>query len=215
MRDVLLNGAPAGRITNILRQDSLYPDPQYLVSFFGNHDVPRFASATGANPEKLRLACGLTLTLRGIPELYYGDEIGMNGGGDPDNRRDFPGGWSEDENNAFTREGRTRQQQSIFEYVQSLLRLRREHPALREGQLWHLASDDSSYVFLRESREEKIVVAFRDGASSKTVSLSLQDTPAGAPASISTLFGEARADLTGQQLTLILPPQSLSIFALK
>jgi len=215
LRDVLLNGAPAGRITNILRQDSLYPHPEYLVSFFGNHDVPRFASAAGAIPEKLKLAYGLTLTLRGIPEFYYGDEIGMNGGGDPDNRRDFPGGWSEDENNAFTREGRTRQQQSIFEYVQSLLRLRREHPALREGQLWHLASDDSSYVFLRESREEKIVVAFHDGASSKTVSLSLQDTPAGAPASISTLFGEARADLTGQQLTLILPPQSLSIFALK
>jgi len=215
LRDVLLNAAPAGRIANILRQDSLYPHPEYLVSFFGNHDVPRFASATGANPEKLKLAYGLTLTLRGIPELYYGDEIGMNGGGDPDNRRDFPGGWREDENNAFTREGRTRQQQSIFEYVQSLLRVRREHAALREGQLWHLASDDSSYVFLRESREEKIVVAFHDGANSKTVSLSLQDTPAGAPASISALFGEAQADLAGQQLTLILPPQSLTIFALK
>ena len=135
--------------------------------------------------------------------------------GDPDNRRDFPGGWREDENDAFTREGRTRQQQSIFEYVQSLLRLRREHVALREGQLWHLACDDSSYVFLRESGEEKVVVAFHDGANSKTVSVSLQDTPAGAPASISTLFGEAQAHLDGQQLTLILPPQSLSIFALK
>ena len=76
LRDVLLNDAPVGRITNILRQDSLYPQPEFLVPFFGNHDVPRFASAAGESPEKLKLAFGLTLTLRGIPEIYYGDEIG-------------------------------------------------------------------------------------------------------------------------------------------
>ena len=215
MREVLLNGAPAGRIANILRQDSLYPQPEYLVPFFGNHDVSRFASATGATPEKLKLAYGLMLTLRGIPEIYYGDEIGMPGGSDPDNRRDFPGGWPQDEHNAFTHEGRTPEQQAIFQYVQTLLQLRREHSALREGRLWHLASDDSSYVFLRESRDEKLVIAFQNGASAKTVSVSLQDTPAGKPASISTIFGEAKADLAGQQLTLILPPQSVSVFEVK
>ena len=215
LRDVLLNDAPAGRIANILRQDSLYPQPEFLVPFFGNHDVPRFASAAGASPEKLKLAFGLTLTLRGIPEIYYGDEIGMSGGGDPDNRRDFPGGWPGDEHNAFSREGRTREQQAIFEYVQALLRLRREHAALQGGRLWHLASDDSGYIFLRESRGEKLVIAFNNGASSKTVSVSLEDTPAGAPSSVSAIFGDAKADLAGQQLTLILPPQSVSIFALK
>jgi neopullulanase len=215
LREVLLNGAPAGRITNILRQDSLYPHPEYLVPFFGNHDVARFAGATGATPEKLKLAFGLTLTLRGIPELYYGDELGMIGGGDPDNRRDFPGGWPEDEHNAFSREGRTREQQEIFEYVQALLRLRRGHDALRGGKLWHLASDDSSYIFLRESNEEKLVIAFHNGASPRTVSLSLQDTPAEAAAGIATLFGGAQADLAGQQLKLTLPPQSLSILVLQ
>jgi glycosidase len=215
LRDVLLNGAPAGRITNVLRKDSLYSHPEFLVPFFGNHDVPRFAGATGATSEKLKLAFGLTLTLRGIPELYYGDELGMTGGSDPDNRHDFPGGWPEDAHNAFTREGRTREQQEIFEYVQALLRLRREHDALRGGKLWHLASDDSSYIFLRESDEEKLVIAFHNGASAKTVSLSLQDTPAEAAAGISTLFGDAQADLAGQQLKLLLPPQSLSIFALQ
>jgi len=215
LRDVLLNGAPAGRIANVLRQDSLYLHADFLMPFFGNHDVARFAGVTGATPEKLKLAFGLTLTLRGIPQLYYGDELGMPGGGDPDNRRDFPGGWPEDAQNAFTREGRTREQEAIFQYVQALLRLRHEHEALRGGKLWHLASDDSSYIFLRESDEEKLVIAFHNGTIPKTVNLSLQDTPAEAAASIFTLFGEAQTDLAGQQLKLTLPPQSLTIFALQ
>jgi glycosidase len=215
MRDVLLSGAPAGRMTNILRQDSLYPHPEYLVPFFGNHDTPRFAGAPGATTKKLKLAFGLALTIRGIPEIYYGDEIAMKGGADPDNRRDFPGGWPEDENNAFVRTGRTKEQQEIFEYVQTLLRLRRENDALRGGKLWHLASDDSSYVFLRESDEEKLVIAFHDGANVKTVNLSLQGTPAEAVAGISTIFGNGEADLAGQQLKLVLPAQSLTIFALQ
>src|SRR5258707_7079811 len=108
-----------------------------LVPFLGNHDVPRFASAQGSSAAKLKLALGVTLTLRGIPQLYYGDEIGMTGGGDPDNRRDFPGGWREDANNAFTEAGRTREQQEVFAYVQKLLRFSREHPALPNVPLWH------------------------------------------------------------------------------
>jgi neopullulanase len=215
LRDVLLNGAPAGRLTNVLRQDSLYPHPEYLVPFFANQDVPRLASGNGGTPAKLKLAFGLTLTLRGIPELYYGDEIGMTGGADPENRRDFPGGWIEDQRNAFTREGRTPEQEEMFEAVQTLLRLRQEHDALRGGKLWHLASDDKSYVFLRESDDEKLVIAFHDGTNPRTLTVMLRDTPAASAAGISTLFGEGQADLAGQQLKLVLPAQSLTIFALE
>ncbi len=138
LRDVFLNGAPMGKIPNILRQDSLYPHPEYLVPFFANHDTTRFAGMPGATVAKLKLTFGLILTLRGIPEFYYGDEIAMSGGGDPDNRRDFPGGWHDDAKNAFTLEGRTPEQQDVFEFVQTLLALRRQHEALRSGQLWHL-----------------------------------------------------------------------------
>ncbi|MGC2767560.1 MAG: alpha-amylase family glycosyl hydrolase, partial [Candidatus Acidiferrum sp.] len=215
MRDVLLNGAPSGRIANVLRQDALYPHPDFLVPFFGNHDTTRFAGAANSTPEKLKLAFALAITMRGIPEIYYGDEIGMPGGGDPDNRRDFPGGWPDDSHNAFTREGRTPEQEEIFGYVQALLRLRRQHDALRGGKLWQLASDDSSYTFLRESDDEKLVVAFHDGTSTKTVSLSLQGTPAEAAAGISPIFGEGQADLAGRQLKLSLPSQSFSIFVLQ
>ena len=215
LREVLLGDAPASRLADILRQDSLYPHPEFLVPFFGNHDVPRFAGVAGATLAKLKLAYGLTLTLRGVPQLYYGDEIGMTGGGDPDNRHDFPGGWMEDRKDAFAREGRTSEQQATFEYVQELLRLRRENDVLRTGKLWHLASDDSSYVFLRESDEEKLVVAFHNGKSERQMTIELHDTPGKQATGISALFGGGQADLAGQELRLHLPPESLSVFALQ
>ncbi len=214
LRDVLLRNAPAGRIADVMRHDSLYPRPDTLVTFFANHDVPRFASAEGSSASKLKLAFGLTLTLRGIPELYYGDEIGMPGGGDPDNRRDFPGGWTGDSNDAFVQKSRTRDQQEIFAYVQSLLRLRREHVALRAGQLWHLASDESAYVFVRQSEEERIVVAFNNADRARELRIPLTDTPVQRAAEISLLLGEAKAELAGNEIRMTMPPQSLSIFSL-
>ena len=214
LRDVLLRNAPTGRIADVLRHDALYAHPEMLVSFFANHDVPRFASAEGSTPAKLKLAFGLTLTLRGIPEIYYGDEIGMPGGGDPDNRRDFPGGWIGDANDAFTQAGRTRDQQEIFSYVQTLLRLRREHTALRSGQLWHLASDESSYVFVRESEEERIVVAFNNADQSRELRIPLADTPVQRAAAIELLLGEARAELAKGEIRVAMPAQSLTIFSL-
>ncbi len=212
MRDVLLQGAPVGRIPDILRSDWLYSRPDMLVTFFANHDVPRFASAAGSSPAKLKLAFGLTLTLRGIPELYYGDEIGMQGGGDPDNRRDFPGGWPGDAKNAFTAEGRTAAQQELFTYVQTLLRLRREHPALESGKLWHLFSDDTAYVFLRETEDERVVVAFNNAATPRELKVSMRDTPAQGAAGFTLLSGEAHADAVGGEARITMPAQSLSIF---
>jgi glycosidase len=213
LRAVLLKGAPAGQIADVLRHDGLYPRPDDLVTFFGNHDVTRFASAEGSSASKLKLAFGLTLTLRGIPQLYYGDEIGMAGAGDPDNRRDFPGGWREDTHNAFTEEGRTREQQEIFSYVQTLLKLRHGHTALSSGRLWHLFSDDSSYVFLRESEEERVLIVFNNSAQARELRIQVGDTPAQPAAKLSRLFGDADAEVAGKELQVRAPGQSLSIFA--
>jgi len=213
LRDVLLHDAPVGRIANVLRQDSLYSRPDALVTFFANHDVPRFASASGSSIAKQKLAFGLMLTLRGIPEIYYGDEIGMPGGGDPDNRRDFPGGWKEDSTNAFSTDGQSGEQQGMFSYVQALLRLRREHEALRRGRLWHLFSDELSYVFLRESDEETLVVVFNDSSQSRTIQISLGDTPIQKVASVKNLFGDAHAEVAGGVLHVTMPAQSLTILA--
>ena len=214
LREVLLNGAPAGRIADVLRHDALYPRPDDLVTFFGNHDVARFASAEGSSAAKRKLAFALTLTLRGIPQLYYGDEIGMPGAGDPDNRRDFPGGWREDAQNAFSEQGRTREQQDLFAYVKELLRLRREHAALRNGRLWHLFSDETSYIFARESEEERLLVVFNNNSKAREIDLTLLDTPLQGVVRATRLFGEAGVKLSGTELHIDEPARSLSIFVL-
>ncbi len=200
-RDVLLLNAPVRRIADVLRHDSLYVRPDALVTFFANHDVPRFASADGSSPAKLKLAFGLTLTLRGIPELYYGDEIGLPGGGDPDNRRDFPGGWPGDSKNAFTAEGRTAEQQELFTYVQTLLRLRREHPALQCGR-----------VFLRETEEERVLAAFNNSTEPRELKIPLSDTPGQGAAGFRRVLGQAKADVLNGEVHLAMPAQSISIF---
>ncbi|HET7108081.1 MAG TPA: alpha-amylase family glycosyl hydrolase [Candidatus Acidoferrum sp.] len=215
LRDVLLKGAPAGKLANILREDSLYPHPEFLVPFFGNHDTTRLSEPPEGTPGRLKLAFGLVFTVRGIPEMYYGDEIGLPGGRDPDNRRDFPGGWTEDERNAFQKDGRTREQEELHEFVRGLLQVRSQHPALRRGKLWSLASDDTSYIFLRETDEERIVVAFHKGAGAREITVPFEDSPGHAATNATVLFGPGQAELAGRAMKLRVPGQSLTVFLLQ
>ena len=214
IRDVLLRGAPAGRIANILRQDRLYLHPDWLVPFFANHDVPRFSSEAGSSPAKLLCAYGLVLTLRGIPQLYYGDEIAMPGGGDPDNRRDFPGGWPGDAQDAFTEEGRTPEQQKIFSAVRNLLQLRRRHSALRIGKLLHVFSDEELYAFVRQSDDERLLVVFNNGGKSRTITVPEADTPLADTLRTTILYGTGTAQTTGKEMRITSPAQSVSVFSL-
>jgi glycosidase len=214
LRDILLHDGPASEIGNILRQDGLYPHAENLVTFFANHDQPRFAGPEKPAIEKLKLAFGLTLTLRGIPELYYGDEIAMAGDGDPDNRRDFPGGWIGDAQNAFVESGRTAQQQEMLAYAQALLKLRREHVALQTGKLWHLFSDVSAYVFMRDTEEEHLVVAFNNHASARTIRVAVNNMPIQRFPAVTSLFGTGQAEIVGGELRLTVPARSISVFNL-
>jgi neopullulanase len=212
LRDIVSGDAPVGRIANILRQDGLYPHADNLVTFFTNHDMARLTADGDTSLTKLKLAYGLVLTLRGIPEIYYGDEIALPGGGDPDNRRDFPGGWIGDTQDAFVASGRTAIQQEIFSYTQSLLHLRREHVALQIGHLWHLFSDDSAYVFLRDVEEEHLLVAFNRANAPGILRIPRADTPLAQFPAATPLFGEGAARVTNDELQLTLPPQSITIF---
>jgi glycosidase len=214
-REGMVAQGSAKRVVETLAADHLYPHADELVTIVGNHDVPRLAGMAGITPEQVKLVFSVVLTLRGIPQLYYGDEIGMTGGGDPDNRRDFPGGFPGDAANAFTAAGRTRDQQAIFAHVQALLKLRREHDALREGELSHLFWDDSSYAFARVTKGEKLVVVFNAGPKPDAMRFSLEQTPVAGAARVTRLFGVEGATIDGHELVVTMKPQDLAVYSVQ
>jgi glycosidase len=169
-RKVFTGKLPASQLRYVLRSDSLYPDPSRLVTMQNNHDTRRFMSLEGATLEGAMLHMAYTLTIRGTPEIYSGEEIAMEGGDDPDNRRDFPGGFPGDRRSAFERGGRNLIEQRMFEWTRELLRLRREHTALRRGSLVDLFFDEDSYAYARRDDAETVVVAINRSAAPKEIS---------------------------------------------
>jgi neopullulanase len=169
--DVFTGKSPARRLRDALKYDGLYTDAHRLTTMANNHDVRRFMSLEGATPEGSMMHVAFTLSVRGTPQLYYGEEIAMEGGDDPDNRRDFPGGFPGDARDAFTREGRTPAEQRMFEWTRDWIRLRREHPAIRRGRHVDLFYDDDSYAFARAGEGETVVLVFNRSAAPKQITL--------------------------------------------
>ncbi len=212
IREVVNHGASATKIVAVLRQDRLYPHPELLVTFIGNHDMKRFVTDAEGSTAKLKLGFSLLATLRGIPQIYSGDEIAMTGGDDPDNRKDFPGGFPGDQHNAFTRDGRTPEEQDLYQHVQGLLKLRREHPALRVGNQKHVVVTDDYYVFTRETSGERLMVVFYKGDAAKNVTLDLADTTIADAKQFTPMKSAPNVHLQGTQLQLQLAPQSVAIY---
>jgi len=215
LRDVIIRGDSVAKIVTVLRHDGFYPHPEKLVTFFGNHDNSRFMGEKGSNAAKLKAAFSLLLTVRGIPQIYYGDEIAMTGGDDPDNRRDFPGGFPGDSRDAFTASGRTPEEQDVFAHVHSLLDLRKSHPALRTGKQWHIGWDETYYAFLRELPEEKILVIYNNAGQARALEIPLGDTPLEKSHQLQALFGNVSATIDDGKVRVTLPAQSTAIFSVR
>jgi len=206
---VFTGKAPVSALREILRHDAVYQDPARLTTFANNHDVTRFMSLEGATLEGAMMHTAFTLSIRGIPQLYYGEEIAMEGKGDPDNRRDFPGGFPNDPRNAFTRGGRTPAEQRMFEWTRDWIRLRREHPAMRRGRLVDLFYDDDAYVFARAGGGETIVLVFNRSAAPKQITLpaAALDAQDGARL-LPLLVARDAVTITAGKATLAAPPRT-------
>ena len=173
VRDAFAKGESVRKLAQVLAHDHLYPRPELLVPFVGVHDMQRFMNEPGATVEGLKLAQAFVMTTRGTPLLYYGDELAMPGGGDPDNRRDFPGGFPGDARNAFTKSGRTATEDDVFEHVKWLAKLRATHPALRRGSLVHVYDEEQQTVFARVLGGRATFIAFNNDTKPATVRFKL------------------------------------------
>lgn len=157
-RDVFTGRKPASALRDVLKYDGLYSNVNRVTTLTANHDVDRFMSTPGATLEGAMMHMAFMLSVRGIPQMYYGDELAMTGGHDPDNRKDFPGGFRGDERNAFTREGRTAEEQRMFFDVREWIQLRKRFPALRDGSTIDIEYSEDVYVFGRIAEGQIFVV---------------------------------------------------------
>ena len=221
LRDVLLHGKPMSELAKILGEDSLYPHPERLVPFLGNHDTMRFMSEPGATAANMRLGFAILLTMRGMPQIYSGDELAMPGGKDPDNRHNFPGGFpaelSTDTPNAFVAKDRTPQQSAMFDWVQHLLQLRAQTPELTEGQEQMLHADDDTLIYVRGMHLDagcgslhtpRVLVAANKGATAKQLSFSVANTALAGCSGGEKKLGDMSVPAAGTNgtMTLRVPP---------
>ena len=160
------------RLYNSFVYDYLYEDPDHVMAFIDNHDTDRFLG-NGHDSLMLKQALALLLTVRRIPQLYYGTEILMNGTKevtDGNVRKDFPGGFPGDQHNCFTREGRTKAQQAMFQWLSRLLHWRQNNPVITRGLQTQFIPYGGVYVIARRleataSPQPKTVLTVLNGTT--------------------------------------------------
>jgi glycosidase len=170
-KEVFTDRRPVRALRDVLKYDGLYPNINNVTTLANNHDTDRFMSLPGANFEGTMMYTAFILSTRGIPQLYYGEEIAMTGGHDPDNRKDFPGGFPGDSHDAFTSKGRTETEQRVFEWAKAWIKIRRTGSAVKTGRTIDLFYDNEAYVFARagDAAASGNIFAFNTGSSEKTV----------------------------------------------
>jgi len=157
-----------------LAQDFVYKDPMRNVIFLDNHDLSRFYSVVGEDELKYKAALAWLFTCRGIPEMYYGDEVGMTGFTSPNDgyvRKDFPGGWASDSVNKFTVAGRTPKEERIWSYIAKLANFRKNSSAITTGKMMQFAPEKGEYVFFRYDSKQTIMAVLNTAKEKLTIEM--------------------------------------------
>ena len=142
-----------------------------MLVFAENHDTDRFNNIYKNDFQKYQMAMTLIATVRGIPQIYYGSEIGMAGSksiGDGDIRHDFPGGWNGDTNNAFTNAGRNEEQQKFHDFTSKLFNWRKTKSVIHTGKTTHYIPENNTYVYFRYNDSESVMVVINNNSEKQT-----------------------------------------------
>lgn len=159
-----------GNIFRVLANDFQYGNPYNLVVFAGNHDMARIYSLLNERMDLYKMAMSIICTIRGIPQIYYGTEIAMASTDDHGElRKDFPGGWPNDDKNAFTGNGLDERELDAQNYLKKLLNWRKNNLAIAKGDLIHYPVQDGIYVYFRRYENEMVMVIINNNDRAKTV----------------------------------------------
>lgn len=198
--EVFAKGGSMRKLGERFAQDRAYPDASMLSPFLDNHDVPRFLSQAGGDLSKLKLALACVLTVRGIPMLYYGTEVGMAGAHEPDNRRDMAWGSNE----------------SMRAYTKALLAIRKSSPALQHGKQLEMWQDEAIYAYARQTGSDEAIVVLNNDTRSQTraISLRAESKLTDGTRLVDQLTGEA-VTIAGGKLSVSLNGKQARIFVVQ
>lgn len=173
------------KLYEALANDFIYADPQSIMVFPENHDMDRLATQLGGDVAKIKMALTYLLTVRGIPQLYYGSEVLIDNDQAPGNhgiiRTDMPGGWPGDAVNAFTGAGLSAGQKEVQAYLKTLLNWRKQTPVIATGKTLHYGPREGVYVYTRYDHRQRVVVIINKNVEAVTVQ----------PKDYAEAFGEA------------------------
>jgi neopullulanase len=200
------------RLYNTIANDYLYANVNNLFIFAENHDTQRYNYLLGGDLAKFKMAMSFLMTTRGIPQIYYGSEIGMTGNkdkGDGDVRHDFPGGWKGDSINAFSANGRTAAQNERFDYLTKLLNWRKNKAVIHTGLLTQYIPENDIYVYFRYNEKEKIMIVINNNETDQILKTeryaeSLQDKTSGIDVMTGKKYDMKTSVTLPKQTTLIL-----------
>ena len=159
------------RLYNSFVYDYLYPNSSSVMAFLDNHDTDRFLG-DGQDSLALKQGLALLLTANRIPQLYYGTEIMMNGTKritDGNVRKDFPGGFPGDTHNAFTKEGRTKAENSMFNWLSRLLHWRQNNPIITRGKMTQFIPYKGVYVIARQYKGQTVMTVLNGTSQPATL----------------------------------------------
>lgn len=168
-------GRGLDRIYNNFVYDFLYPNPLSVLTFIENHDTDRFLEE-GQDFASLKQAITMLLTVPRIPQLYYGTEVLMNGVKtitDGYVRKDFPGGWKDDKQNAFTAAGRTTAQNECFDFYKTILHWRKNNEVISRGSMTHFIVENSVYAYARQLNNKTVFVMLNGSDKEITADLNI------------------------------------------
>lgn len=214
IRHAFAEGKNLDEVPKTLAKDYLYTNANILVTLLGGHDDGRFMSEQGATIAGLKLANAFVLTTRGVPQLYYGDEIGMTGPDEPTARADFPGGFPGDKRNAISIVGRTREEEDLFQYIRKLTHLHSEIEPLKRGALISLYVSDQQYAYARKINFEAAVIVLNNDTRPATIEFDVEPVGLADGADLRDQLDLRHVvKVTERRLQVVLPARSAAIFA--
>ena len=186
------------RIYNSLCYDYLYTDPSSVMAFIENHDTDRYLG-NGKDSTALKQAYALLLTMKRIPQLYYGTEILMNGTKtetDGNVRQDFPGGFPGDKVNKFTNEGRTKAENAMFDWTSRLLHWRQNNDVIINGSQTQFIPHHGVYVLARQHNGKTVLTILNGKKADNQVDVARYAEVIGSHTTATDVLTGATVDLT-------------------